>query len=315
MGHRNARLTPAGRLLLCQRIAEGMPIAHVAAGMGISRQCASRWWHRWLELGGVGLEDRPCAPRRRPGRTPAAREGQIVRLRRSRRWGPVPIGARLGIPPSTVHRVLVRHGQARLDDLDRATGRVIRRYERARPGELIHVDVKKLGRIPRGGGWRAHGRSEAVRGRGIGYAYVHSAVDDHSRLAYSEVLTDERGPTCAAFWLRAEAFFRAHGVVVERVLTDNAKSYGGHDFARALAQGSVVHKRTQVRRPQTNGKVERFNRTLLTEWAYVRIYRSDQARTNALARWLHVYNHHRPHTAIGALPPISRVTNVPGHYS
>ena len=313
MSHRNARLTPAGRRLLCQRIEAGSPIAHVAAAMGISRQCASKWWHRWLELGEAGLVDRPCAPIRR-ARVAAKVESRIVHLRQSRRWGPDRIAGYMGQPRSTVHRVLVRHGLNRLDRFDPQTGREIRRYEHPHPGSLVHVDVKKLGRIPKGGGWRAHGRSEAARGRGIGYAYIHAAVDDHSRLAYIEVLDDERGPTSAEFWRRAAAWFRAHGIVVERVMTDNAKSFLGHHFQRALAATGARHQRIPIRRPQVNGKVERFNRTLLEECAYNAVYRSDHARTRALARWIHTYNHHRPHTALGGKPPISRVTNVPKDY-
>ena len=314
MSHRNARLTPAGRLLLCQRIEEGAPIAHVAAGMGISRQCASRWWKRWREFGPAGLEDRPCAPLRRAG-IPAKVEDRIVHLRRSRRWGPDRIAAYMGQSPSTVHRVLLRRGMNRLDRLDRQTGRQIRRYEHPHPGSLVHVDVKKLGRIPKGGGWRAHGRSEAVRGRSIGYAYIHAAVDDHSRLAYVEVLDDERGPTAAGFWRRAASWFRAHGVVVERVMTDNAKSFLGVHFQQSLAETGARHCRIPVRRPQVNGKVERFNRTMLDECAYAAVYRSDTARTRALARWVHSYNHHRSHSSIGGRAPITRVTNVPGDYS
>ena len=311
--HRNARLTPAGRLLLCRRIEAGAPIAHVAAAMGISRQCASKWWHRWVEFGPAGLEDRSCAPRRRRMISPRV-ERRIVQLRRSRRWGPDRIAGHLDQSRSTVHRVLVRRGLNRLDRFDAQTGRVIRRYEHDHPGSLVHVDVKKLGRIPRGGGWRAHGRSEAVRGRGIGYAYIHAAVDDHSRLAYLEVLTDEKGLTCAEFWTRADAWFRAHGIVTERVMTDNAKAYLGVHFQHALAQTGARHQRIPIRRPQLNGKVERFNRTLLDECAYAAVYRSDHARTRALARWLHSYNHHRPHTALGGKPPITRVTNAAGDY-
>ena len=314
MSHRNARLTPAGRLLLCQRIEQGAPIAHVAEGMGISRQCASKWWNRWREFGPAGLEDRPCAPIRR-ARVPAKVEDRMVYLRRARRWGPHRIAAYMGASPSTVHRVLVRRGMNRLDRLDRQTGRQIRRYEHPHPGSLVHVDVKKLGRIPKGGGWRAHGRSEAVRGRGIGYAYIHAAVDDHSRLAYVEVLDDERGPTAAAFWRRAASWFRAHGVVVERVMTDNAKSFLGVHFQQALAETGARHCRIPVRRPQVNGKVERFNRTMLDECAYAAVYRSEAARTRALARWVHSYNHHRSHSSIGGRPPITRVTNVPGDYN
>ena len=293
MAHRNARLTPAGRRLLCDRIASGVPIAHVAAAMGISRQCASKWWRRWQEFGAAGLEDRPCTPHRRARIAPKV-EARIVYLRRSRRWGPDRIAGYMGQPASTVHRVLVRHRLNRLDRLDRQTGRVIRRYEASAAGELVHVDVKKLGRIPPGGGWRAHGRSEAVRGRGIGYAYIHAAVDDHSRLAYLEVLDDERGPTCAAFWTRAAAWFRAHGIVVQRVMTDNALNYLGVHFQQALAATGAAHRRIPIRRPQVNGKVERFNRTLLDECAYAAVYRSDRTRSRALDRWIHSYNRRVP---------------------
>jgi transposase InsO family protein len=193
---------------------------------------------------------------------------------------------------------------------------VIRRIHTDHPGELVHVDVKKLGRIPDGGGWRSRGR-EAVRAerhqRSRGMSYVHSAIDAHSRLAFSEILDDERGPTCAAFWGRAAAFFATHGITVEAVLTDNAKNYVGIDFTAAL--GDVEHRRIRPYTPRTNGKVERFNRTLLEEWAYVRPYVSDAARTRALAKWLHTYNHHRCHTALGGEPPVTRVNNVAGQYT
>jgi transposase InsO family protein len=219
------------------------------------------------------------------------------------------------MPASTVHRVLVRHQLNRLDHLDRVTRAPIRRIEMSHPGELVHVDIKKLGRIPKGGGWRVNGRAHE-RGRWhrtkVGYAFVHTAIDGYSRLAYSEVLTDEQGATAAAFWQRAEAFFAAHDITVTRVLTDNGSCYRSRDFNTAL--GNATHTFTQPYRPATNGKVERFNRTLLAEWAYARPWRSDGQRTRALARWLHIYNHHRHHTAIDG-PPINRVGNVPGHYS
>jgi transposase InsO family protein len=193
---------------------------------------------------------------------------------------------------------------------------VIRRIHTDRPGELVHVDVKKLGRIPPGGGWRAHGRGNVVHHSKtrVGYDYIHSAIDAHSRLAYSEVLTNERGETCAEFWDRADRFFAEHGITVEAVLTDNARNYTiSHAFQRALT--GIEHRRIRPRRPQTNGKVERFNRTLLDEWAYVRVYRSNTARTRALDRWLHLYNHHRGHTALGGEPPITRATNLAGEHS
>ena len=313
MAHRNAPLTPQGRLLLCRRIEAGVPIAHAAEAMGISRRCAGKWWHRYVELGADGLHDRSSRPRCCPHRTPAAVERRIVRHRLLDKVGPDRIAARLGMPPSTVHRVLVRHDLNRLSHLDRQTATPIRRYERTKPGELVHVDVKKLGRMPAGGGHRVHGRRQRPnRKRGRGYAYLHTALDDFSRLAYTEILGDERGATAAAFWRRAEAWFGARGIVVERVLTDNAFCYRGKLFNEAL--GAIRHKYCRPYRPQTNGKVERFHRTLLDEWAYVRPYACEGSRTRALAPWLHRYNHHRVHTAIGG-PPVSRVTNLPGDYN
>jgi transposase InsO family protein len=243
----------------------------------------------------------------------------------------VAIAARVGLAPSTVHRILVACRINRLWSVDRVTGEPIRRYEKTRPGELVHVDIKKLGNIPDGGGWRAHGRDQGIRNRqahrdparprkvggrpNLGYCYVHSAVDDYSRLAYAEALDDETTATALAFWARARAFFAGHGITVERVLTDNGSAYRSHPWRDAHAQLGIKHSRTRVRRPQTNGKVERLNRTLLEEWAYKRLYTSEKARRAALSGWLHHYNHHRPHTALGNLPPISRCTNVSGQYS
>jgi transposase InsO family protein len=312
--HANAPLTERGRMIMVERIAEGRPIAHVAAEMGVARKTATKWWRRWLAEGPAGLADRSSRPRRCPHRTPARVEGQIVRLRQRRKLGPARIASVLGMPPSTVHRVLCRHGLNRLAWLDRPTGEIIRRIHTDRPGQLIHVDVKKLGRIPPGGGWRAHGRAAAEHNskNRVGYDYVHSAVDAYSRLAYSEILNDERGPTCAGFWTRAEAFFADHTITIEAVLTDNAKNYLGKDFTAAL--GAIKHRRIRFRRPQTNGKVERFNRTLLDEWAYARPYTSNDQRRRALDRWLHLYNHHRGHTALNGAPPIAR-TNLPGQHS
>jgi len=313
--HRNARLTPAGRLLLCQRIEGGWAVVHAAESMGISRDRAYVWWNRYQAEGIAGLEDRSSRPRRSPARTKASVERRIVHLRRKHGLGPARIAGIVNKPASTVHAVLVRHGLNRLDHLDRVTRTPIRRMEMSRPGELVHIDVKKLARIPRGGGWRAHGRA-ALHGQHhrtkVGLAYVHSAVDAYSRLAYSEVLDDEQGATAAAFWARAAAFFASLGIVVERVLTDNGSCYRSYVFAAAL--GHTRHTRTRPYRPQTNGKVERFNRTLLAEWAYARTWTSEGQRTRALTAWLHRYNHHRHHTAVGG-SPISRVGNVPGHYS
>jgi len=245
------------------------------------------------------------------------RERRIIGLRVSRRWGPARIGYRLGMHPSTVHKVLVRYGLARLTWLDRGTGRVIRRYEHTAPGDLVHVDIKKLGRIPDGGGHRALGRPVGVRNHGStkpGYAFLHNAVDDHSRLAYTEILTDERKETAARFWGRANDYFTSCGITVRRVLTDNGSCYRSKAFAAALGL-DVTHKRTRPYRPQTNGKVERFNRTLLEEWAYARPYLSETERVAAFAGWLHTYNHHRGHTALGGLSPADRVPNLCGQYN
>ncbi len=313
--HANARLTPIGRLTMVMRIETGRPVAHVAAEMGISRPTAYKWWNRWEELGELGLVDRSSRPHSCPHQTSPVMAAQIEEIRRTLKLGPARIGYRLGVPPSTVHRVLTRMGLNRLSWMDRPTGRVIRRYERERPGELIHVDIKKLGKIPDGGGWkklgRAVGNRNARMGR-VGYGYIHSAVDDHSRLAYSEILGDERKDTAAGFWKRAVAWFADHGMQVEEVLTDNGACYRSIPFAEAL--GEAKHRRTRPYRPQTNGKVERFNRTMLEEWAYVRTYASEAERVEAFGLFLHLYNHHRSHTALGGKAPISRVNDLAGQY-
>jgi len=275
--------------------------------------------------------DRSSRPSRSPRATRRPVVRKIVHLRRSRGWGPARIGQRLGMHPSTVNRVLRREGEPRLCDADLATRRAVRtpivRYERATPGELVHVDIKKLGRIPTGGGWRAHGRqvgtrhsrlATAARKNGhpvTGYDYVHTAVDDHSRLAYSEVLADETAATTAAWWTRAITWFQAQGIRIERVLTDNGPCYRSALWLQTCATHGITAKRTRAYRPQTNGKVERYHRTLLTEWAYIRVYTSNATRAKALDKWQHIYNHHRTHTALGGQPPASRVTNLSGQYS
>ncbi|MER7828496.1 IS481 family transposase, partial [Streptomyces sp. NPDC096097] len=316
MSHRNARLTVLGRQLLVERVRSGRPVAHVAAEMGVSRATGHKWMRRWRSEGEAGLHDRSSRPRTTPHRTPAAVEAKVCDLRRVRKLGPARIGPILGLPASTVHRILTRHGLHRLAWIDRPTGTVIRRYERDRPGELIHVDVKKLGRIPDGGGHRVLGREAGRPIRGMGFDYVHSAVDDHSRLAYSEIHDDEKVATCARFLARAAAFFHHHGITrIERVLTDNAWAYRkGLAWKNVLDDLGATGKLTRAYRPQTNGKVERFNRTLLDEWAYLRPYTSNDERTAALADFLHTYNHHRSHTALGGHPPISRVNNPAGQY-
>lgn len=318
MSHARARLTEYGRALLIERVLdEGWSAAATAEAAGVSRATVYKWLARFRGEGVAGLADRSSCPRRSPRRLSASSERRIVQLRQRRKLGPHRLGAILGVPRSTCYAVLRRHGLQRLDWMDRPTGEVIRRYERERPGELIHVDVKKLGRIPPGGGWRLHGRQPGLtHNAGAGYDYIHSAVDDHSRLAYSEIHADERVDTCAAFLVRAREFYAANGVVVERVMTDNAMAYRvGHAFREAAALLGVRQVFTRSHRPQTNGKVERFNRTLLDEWAYVRPYLTNEQRTRLLPQWLHLYNHHRSHTALGGLPPIARVNNLRGNYS
>jgi len=283
--------------------------------MGISRPTAYKWWRRWEDDGEAGLVDRSSRPRSCPHQTSPEIEAQIVELRTTLKRGPARIGAQLGVPASTVHRVLCRLGLNRLAWLDRPTGRVIRRIHTDHPGELVHIDVKKLGKIPDGGGWRVHGRAAVAVGRQKrirGMSYVHTAIDAYSRLAFSEIHDDEKGVTCAGFFDRAQAWFADYGIdAIDAVLTDNAKNYTGKDFTAAL--NGIRHKRTRPYTPKTNGKVERFNRTLLEEWAYVRVYLSDEERTAALDDWLHLYNHHRHHTAIGG-PPIARVNDLLGQY-
>ena len=318
MSHRNARLTVHGRRLLVERVLAGRPVAHVVAEMGVSRATGYKWLDRYRQEGVAGLQDRSSRPHTTPGRTDAVVEAEVCRLRTERKLGPARIGPILGLAPSTTHRILTRHGLARLSWMDRPTGQVIRRYEHDRPGDLIHVDVKKLGRIPEGGGHKLRGRAQTRPERaGVGYDYIHSAVDDHSRLAYSEIHPDEKALTCADFLRRAAAFFADHGIErIDRVLTDNALSYRtSHAWKAALAEIGATGKRTRAYRPQTNGKVERFNRTLLEEWAYLRLYTTNTERTQALQDFLHTYNYHRCHTALAGQPPITRVNNAPGHYT
>ena len=315
MSHANATLTPRGRLLLARCVVEqGWSQRRAAERFQTSATTAGRWVNRYRELGEAGMVDRSSRPHSCPRRTPTRLERRIIKVRVIRRWGPARIGFLLGIHPSTVYRVLSRYGLARLAWLDRATGRNVRRYEHAAPGDLVHLDVKKLGRIPDGGGWRVHGRAAAdSRHRGLGYAFLHTALDDHSRLAYSEILDDERKETAVAFWTRANAYFAGCGITVARVLTDNGSCYRSFAFRDAL--GEVAHKRTRPYRPQTNGKVERFHRTLADEWAYAATYRNDAERAETYPDWLHRYNHHRGHTALGGRPPASRVTNLSGQYT
>lgn len=316
MAHRRARLTPYGRQLLVTRIIDdGWTAAAAAEAAGVSRATAYKWLARFREEGPEGLLDRSCRPRRSPRQLDAALEQQILTVRRRRRWGPHRIGYALGVPRSTVSKVLARNGCSRLSDFDRPTGAPIR-YVKDRPGELIHVDVKKLGQIPDGGGWRMLGRegvADRSRKSGRGYDYLHIAVDDHSRLAFVQVHRDEKGDTCAAFLTDAIAWFATHGVTVEAVMTDNAKNYViSRAFQDALAAGGARHVVIPPFRPQVNGKVERFNRTLADEFAYTRTYTSNQARLDALPRWVRYYNTHRRHTALDGHSPHEIVNNLCG---
>jgi transposase InsO family protein len=261
------------------------------------------------------LEDRSSRPHSCPHQTPARVERRIVALRQSRKLGPARLAGIVGVPASTVHRILVRHGLNRLRWMDRPTGRVIRRIETDHCGELVHIDVKTLARIPDGGGHRMLGRSTETkrrsRARG-GYSHIHTAIDAYSRLAYSEFAGAENTPNCVAFLDRAVAWFAERGITIERILTDNGNGYRSTAWARRCAELAIRHTRTRPYRPATNGKAERFNRTLADEWAYARLWTSDASRARALDRWLHRYNHHRHHTAIGG-PPASRVTNLPSY--
>lgn len=306
MAHPRARLTPFGRLLIATRVQEGWPIARAAEAAGVSRATAYKWVRRYREEGLAGLEDRPSAPHRRPHALSAREERRILRARRRRRVGPHRLGPELGYPRSTVYAVLRRNGLSRLRDADRPTGVGVR-YVRERPGELVHLDVKKLGRVPDGGGHRMLGRAAAHPShRGRGYDYLHVAVDDRSRYAFVRVFGDERGTTTARFLLEAAAHFQDLGVRIERVMTDRHHSYLlSREFQEALRQIGARHKPTRGYRPQTNGKAERFIRTMLEEWAYAKLYRSNQARLRDLPAWVESYNHRRPHTALGGRPPIS----------
>ena len=311
MAHRNARLTPLARLELVQQVAAGWPQAEVARQFRVSRATVRKWVRRFQEAGPPGLEDRPCRPHVSPRLTPPAAVRTIAALRRTRGWGPHRIAWALGLARSTVYAVLRRLGLHRLAWLHRTTRRVVR-YERQRPGDLLHLDVKKLGRIPPGGGKRLlpgfaetrtgpHGRPR------LGCDYLHVAVDDHSRYAYAEALPDERGTTTAGFLARAVAHFAAQGVRVQRVLTDNGSGYRSRVFQEMARRHGLRLRRTRPYRPQTNGKAEAFIKILQAEWAYARPYAANQDRLDLLRPFLAYYNHQRPHGGIGGAPPASRL--------
>jgi transposase InsO family protein len=315
--HRRAKLTVFGRRLLVERIElEGWPIAHAAAMAGVSRQTATKWVRRYRAEGPDGLEDRSSRPRRSPRALAPEQVAAILAARHELGVGPHRLAPVVGSPRSTITGVLRRHGLSRLRDRDRPSGVPIR-YVRERPGELLHIDVKKLGRIPDGGGHYFRGRGNGTPRARRGYDYVHQAIDDMSRVAYVDIFADERGPTCARFLRDAGAWFARQGVRIERVMTDNARNYTlSHDFQAALTELGARHKRTRSHRPQTNGKSERFNRTLLDEWAYVRPFGSNNERLAALPAFVDHYNNHRPHSALKGLTPMAAlVNNVSGNHS
>ena len=331
MSHANAALTPRARLRLARLIVEDGWTPSVAAKMFmVSTVTARKWAARFRAEGAAGMADRSSRPHRSPHKTPEVLTREIVRLRWRHRLGPVQIGGRIGVPASTVHAVLVRCRVSRLSHIDRVTGEPIRRYEHPHPGSLLHVDVTKFGNIPDGGGHRYVGRPQGRHNaqatarrtgqRGhryrplIGTAFLHTVIDDHSRVAYVEIHADEKADTAIGVLNRALAWFAERGVRVERVLTDNGSCYRSHAWRDACATLGIKHKRTRPYRPQTNGKIERFHRTLADGWAYARFYDSDDQRRAALPGWLHFYNHHRIHSVIGGTP-ISRLNNLPGHHN
>ena len=315
VSHGSARLTVHGRRLIVQRHQAGWPQAHIAAAMGVSRKCVKTWIERYATEGDAGLATRSSRPHTMPTRTSDEIEQEVLAARATHRDGPDVLGPKVGVPARTVSRILRRHHVPYLRDCDPITGEVIRsskqtaiRYERERPGELVHMDVKKIGRIPDGGGWRVHGRAiPRDRVNGTGYDYVHSLVDDHSRLAYSEILPDEKGATCAAFLARAIGYFAEHGITrIERLMTDNAWAYR-YSLRALCAERGIVQKFIKPHCPWQNGKVERLNRTLATEWAYRQVFTSNDERAAALAPWLEHYNTERRHSALRGKPPISRL--------
>ena len=302
--HQNARSCPASRALLVERVEDaGWTVQKAAEAQGLSARSAYRWLRRYRELGEAGLQDRSSSPHRIPRRLGKEKQDQLVALRGARLSG-AEIASRLQLPRSTVSRWLRRFGLGRLPQL--APPEPLRRYEKKRPGQLVHLDIKKLGRI-QGVGHRITDNWQK-RPRGIGWEFVHVAIDDASRVAYAEVLADERGPTAVSFLQRAVSWFAKRGVKTKRILSDNGACYIANSFKQACRQIGVKHSRTKPYRPRTNGKAERFIQTLQREWAYAFTFEASAERSALLPRYLHFYNHHRAHTALGAKAPISRLS-------
>ena len=303
--HSGARSCPASRALLVGRVREaGWTVTRAAEAAGISRRTAHKWLGRYAAEEPTGLQDRSSRPRRSPRRTPSEWREMILLLRRTRMTGPQ-IARQLKRPRATVARVLRRAGLERLSKLEPKEPE--RRYEHRRPGDLVHFDVKKLGRIAGYYGHRITGSRVGQRKGRVGWEYVHVAIDDHTRIAYAEVLRDELSTTSAAFLQRALAWYRSLGIRVRRILTDNGSGYIGRRFAHVIGRLRLTHKRTRPYRPRTNGKAERFIQTLIREWAYAVPYLTSAARTRVLPRWLRHYNRRRPHGSLDGLPPFSRL--------
>jgi transposase InsO family protein len=321
LSHANARTNQYGRNLAVERYLAGQKVRDIAGQLGVSRTTVYKWIARYAVEGPAGLADRSSRPHRSPRQLPLEVEFQVLKARLDLHAGPVQLAAELGLPASTIGQVLRRWAVPHLADLDRISGELLRsrasdqRYEHARPGDLLHVDVKKLGRIPDGGGWRLDGQDASGHHRNrsrtepTGFNFVHVAVDDFSRVVYAEILPNERVATCAAFLHRALQWFHdQHGVTTRRVLTDNAMSYRrGNAWAAVCSALQVKRRFTKPFCPWTNGKAERFNRTLLTDWAYARPWTSNSQRTDAFDAFLDRYNTRRAHTALGGQPPISRL--------
>ncbi len=317
MAHPNARLSVFGRQLLVTRVTVlGWPACEAAKQLGVSRATAYKWLRRFRAEGQAGLLDRRSRPHRSPHQLPAEQAAAILRARTRRRYGPHRLAPLTGHPPSTIYHVLRRAGMSRLRHGDRLTAAPVR-YEACHPGALLHVDHKKLGRVPIGGGHRKRGRERRrhdLKGM-VGYDHFEVFVDDASRLAAVVQVPDEQGSSAARALELAAAEFAAAGIRIERVLTDNGASYRSRAVAATLERLGARHRWTRPYRPQTNGKAERFIRTLLDEWAYVRLYRSNAERLAALPRYLDFYNQRRPHTALRGLVPLVAVNNVLKHHT
>ena len=314
--HPNAPLTPEGRRRMVECVlVKRWTVEATAERFQVDAKTVRKWRDRFVAEGEAGLEDRSSRPHSSPNRTPRAVRRRVIRLRKQRRKGAAWIAHQVGLAASTVQAILNRAGLGRLDRGDRATCREpVRRYQREHPGELIHVDIKKLAAIPPGGGWRMHGRgNDAYRGHsGAGYVYLHSAIDDRTRIVYSEIHRDEQATTAAGFWTRAAGWYASIGISCQRVITDNGSCYRSRLWHDACAGTATTVKKTRPYRPQTNGKIERFHRILLEEWAYIADWTSEQQRARAFGGFIHFYNHHRSHGSLGWATPIDTIRdNLP----